>query len=61
MNSELVRVMAEIFALNAQMEAMKAANVVAAIRGDYPLWGYDDFREVERQFEQLGQQAVQCG
>lgn len=61
MNGELVRVMAEIFALNAQMEAMKAANIVAAIQGGYPVWGFDDFREVERQFETLGQQAVQCG
>lgn len=61
MNSELVRVMAEIFALSAQMEAMKIANTAAALKGVDPVWGFDDFREIERLFELLGQQAVQYG
>lgn len=58
MNNQLVHVLAEIFAVNAEIEAMKVANIVAALQGGYPVWTSDDFVRVANTLQALGQQAV---
>lgn len=61
MNAQLVRILAEIAGLNAELEAMKASNAAAAMRGEYPVWGFDDFRAVQCRFDTLGQEALHYG
>jgi hypothetical protein len=61
MNKELVRVMADISAVNAEIEGMKAMNAVAALRNEYPVYTHDDFFRVSERLNILGQEAIQYG
>lgn len=61
MNKELVRILAGIAAGNAEIEAMKVMNTVAALQGGYPVYTHDDFLRVAAQLNELGQEAIQHG
>lgn len=61
MNKELVRILADISAANAEIEGMKAMNTVAALQGGYPVYTHDDFMHVAEQLQHFGQEAIQYG
>lgn len=61
MNPQHIRILAEIAGLQAELEAMKVDNAVKALQGEYPNWGFDDFRATQCRFEALGQEALQYG
>lgn len=61
MNKELVRIMADIAAGNAEIEGMKVMNTIAALRDEYPVYTHDDFLRVSERLNELGQEAIQYG
>lgn len=61
MNAQLLHIMAEIFAVNAEIERMKVANVIATLRQEYPVWTSEDFERCACTLQMLGQQALKNG
>jgi len=58
MNRHLIRVIADIAAINARIEGMKVANAIRATRLEFPDFQYADFEALSCELESLGQEAL---
>lgn len=59
MNQELLRIQCEMFALTAELEAMKAANTERLSRGDGLAYDESSFSYIASRFNELAQAASQ--